>query len=167
MKTWKVTTKSPCNFLPSKFVEQKACYEVYKEDKINLELYKQEAEKLRAEEKELEVEIRHTQIKILEQQDSVDNTLRVHAFLSRLANSADQKVLKDSDIKEFVRIVFKRIEVDDQKMVNFELNQPWRLCYEQGIKECQEKQDKEARKEDQACQNRRSYVVFCKHSDAK
>ena len=76
-------------------MEQKACYEVYKEDKINLELYKQEAEKLRAEEKELEVEIRHTQIKILEQQDSVDNTLRVHAFLSRLANSADQKVLKD------------------------------------------------------------------------
>jgi len=153
--------------LASNLEKQKGLYQVYKEDKINLELYKQEAEKLRAEEKKLEVEIRHTQIKILEQQDSVDNTLRVHAFLSRLVASANQKVLKDSDIKEFVRIVFKRIEVDDQKMVNFELNQPWKLCYEQGIKECQEKQGKEARKEDQACQNRRSYVVFCKHSAAR
>ncbi len=153
--------------LASNLEKQKGLYQVYKEDKINLELYKQEAEKLRAEEKKLEVDIRHTQIKILEQQDSVDNTLRVHAFLSRLNGLERDQVLKDSDIKEFVRIVFKRIEVDDQKMVNFQLNQPWKLCYEQGIKECQEKQDKEVRKEGQECQNRRSYVVFCKHSAAR
>jgi len=120
--------------------KQKGLYEIYRSDSINLELYKIEAEKLRLEEKKLRTEIRHNQIKILENQNTADNTLLVHGFLSRVRNLTHAKEFSDHDIKELVRILFKRIEIDDQKIVHFELHQPWKLCYEKGIKTCQKKE---------------------------
>ena len=40
----------------------------------------------------------------------------------------------DYAIKTFMRIIFKSIYVYNQEIVKVEINQPWKLCYEEGLK---------------------------------
>jgi hypothetical protein len=48
--------------------------------------------------------------------------------------------------------------VENQQIVSFELNQPWKYCYETGIKECQNPLQINPKGKNPS---RRSYVVFC------
>jgi site-specific DNA recombinase len=140
---------------------QKLLFEAHADDRISVEVFKEKAEELRIEEKKLKKEIQNTQHRLLENEQGVDNNLRTQRFLSRIRGLASAKEFTDYDIKEFVRVIFHRIDVEDQQIVSFELNQPWKYCYESGVRECQ---NPLPYKQIEKKKGQRSYVVFYAHS---
>jgi hypothetical protein len=147
--------------------KQKAIYELFSEDKINMGLYKERAELLSNEEKKLKQDIKAIHLKILDKRNSVNLVKATQDFLLRLRSTpeSDNHQL-DYLIKTFMRIVFKSITIQNQEIVKFELNEPWKTCYEEGMKwlKTSEKTTIQAIPEAKA---RRSYVCFCAPSDAK
>ena len=114
--------------------KQKGLYELFSEDKINLELYKDKADALRQEEKRLKQDIRDVQIKIIDRRNSMNIVRAVQDFLLRLrAEPADDEG-RSFLMKTFMRIIFKEIKIQDREIVKFELNEPWKMCYEEGTK---------------------------------
>jgi len=75
-------------------------------------------------------------LKMLEILNGPEHTLRTQAFLIRMRNCSELK-FGDQDIKEFVQMIFKRVDVEDQRIVGFDLYQPWKHCYDVGGKLCQ------------------------------
>lgn len=145
--------------------KQKGLYEVYSEDKINIEIYKERAGRLSNEEKKLRSDIKVIQLKILEKRNSVNVMKETQDFLVKL-RSMPKDEHSDFVIKTFMRIIFKGIYVHNQEIVKVELNQPWKLCYDEGLKwikqaEIEQKTPKTEKK------NRRSYVSFWKPSVAR
>jgi hypothetical protein len=69
-------------------------------------------------------------------------------------------------VKTFMRIIFKSIHIQNQEIVKFDLNEPWKTCYEEGMKwlKTSEKTTIQAIPEAKA---RRSYVCFCAPSDGR
>ncbi|OPY88347.1 MAG: DNA-invertase hin [Smithella sp. PtaU1.Bin162] len=152
--------------LLSKNIEkQKGLYEVYSEDKINIEIYKERAGRLSNEEKKLKSDIKTIQLKILEKRNSVNVVKETQDFLVKL-RSMPKDEHSDFVIKSFMRIIFKGIYIHNQEVVKVELNQPWKLCYDEGLKWIKqaENNEKTAKTEKKI---RRSYVSFCVHSDVK
>ncbi|HQO58939.1 MAG TPA: recombinase family protein [Candidatus Omnitrophota bacterium] len=147
--------------------KQRAIYELFSEDKINMGLYKDRAELLSNEEKKLKQDIKAIHLKILDKRNSVNLVKATQDFLLRLRSTpeSDNHQL-DYLIKTFMRIVFKSITIQNQEIVKFELNEPWKTCYEEGIKwlKTNEKTTIQAIPEAKA---RRSYVCFCAPSDAR
>ncbi|MBU4208940.1 MAG: hypothetical protein KKD12_04580, partial [Proteobacteria bacterium] len=37
-------------------------------------------------------------------------------------------------VKTFMRIIFKTIYIQNQEIVRHDLNEPWKTCYEEGMK---------------------------------
>jgi len=142
--------------------KQKGLYEVFSEDKINLDIYKERAELLRNEEKKLKSDIKAIQLNILEKRNAVNLTKITQDFLLRLKNTLPNEQ-SDYMIKSFMRIIFKGIYVQNQEIVKVDINQPWKLCYEEGLKWL--KQAKTEQKPEKKA--RRSYVSFCVPSDVK
>lgn len=142
--------------------KQKGLYEVYSEDKINLDIYKERAELLRNEEKKLKADIKVIQLNILEKRNCVDLIKMTQDFLLRLKNTPPREQ-SDYAIKMFMRIIFKGIYIQNQEIVKVDINQPWKLCYEEGLKWL--KQAKTEPKPEKKA--RRSYVSFCVPSDAR
>ncbi|MFH1201261.1 MAG: hypothetical protein V1674_00005, partial [Candidatus Omnitrophota bacterium] len=66
-------------------------------------------------------------------------------------------------IKTFMRIIFKSIHIHNQEIVKVDINQPWKLCYEEGLK-CLKEQKTE---EKTPPKERRSYVFYCAPSDVR
>ncbi len=64
-------------------------------------------------------------------------------------------------VKTFMRIIFRSIHIQNQEIVKFDLNQPWKMCYEEGTKWLKTDQI-QAIPEAKA---RRSYECFCAPSD--
>ncbi len=147
--------------------KQRAIYELFSEDKINMGLYKERAELLSNEEKKLKQDIKAIHLKILDKRNSVNLVKATQDFLLRLRNTPENDNHQlDYLIKTFMRIVFKSITIQNQEIVKFELNEPWKACYEEGMKwlKTSEKTKEQAIPEAKA---RRSYVCFCVPSDAK
>lgn len=142
--------------------KQKGLYEVFAADSINLEIYKERAEILRNEEKKLKQDIKAIQLKILEKRNAVNLTKAVQDFLLKLRSNPSNTQM-DYLVKTFMRILFKSITIQNQEIVKFDLNQPWKLCYEEGTKWLKTAQIQAIPKE----KNKRSYVCFCTPSDAK
>ncbi|MGB2961807.1 MAG: recombinase zinc beta ribbon domain-containing protein, partial [Candidatus Omnitrophota bacterium] len=145
--------------------KQKAIYELFSEDKINMGLYKERAEILSNEEKKLKQDIKAIQLKILDKRNSVNLVKATQDFLLRLRNTPDDHQL-DYLVKTFMRIIFKSIHIQNQEIVKFELNEPWKTCYEEGMKwlKTSEKTTNQAIPEAKV---RRSYVCFCAPSDVR
>ena len=143
--------------------KQKGIYELFSEDKINLALYKDRAELLSNEEKKLKQDIKAIQLKILDKRNSVNLVKATQDFLLRLRSTPDDRQL-DYLVKTFMRIIFKSIHIQNQEIVKFDLNEPWKTCYEEGMKwlKTSEKTTIQAIPEAKA---RRSYVCFCAPSD--
>ncbi|MFH1248417.1 MAG: hypothetical protein V1490_04645, partial [Candidatus Omnitrophota bacterium] len=118
----------------SKNIErQKVLYEVFSEDKINVDIYKERAELLRNEEKKLKQDVKAIQIKVLERRNSVNLVKATQDFLVRLrSNPKDEQ--KDYLVKTFMRIIFKAIYIQNQEIVKVDINEPWKMCYEEGMK---------------------------------
>jgi len=136
--------------------KQKGLYEVYREDKINIDIYKEKAELLSNEEKKLKADIKAIQLKILEKRNAVNLTYATQDFLLRLRNTPPSEP-SDYMIKSFMRIIFKGIYIYNQEIVKVDINQPWKMCYEEGLKWL--KQAKTEPKPEKKA--RRSYVSFC------
>jgi len=113
--------------------KQKGLYEVFSQDSINLEIYKDRAELLRNEEKKLKQDIKAVQFKILDKRNSIDLTRATQDFLLHLRKTPDNEQM-DFLIKTFMRIIFKSIYIQNQEIVTFQLNEPWQTCYDEGIK---------------------------------
>lgn len=112
---------------------QRGLYEVFKEDKINLGIYKEKAGLLSGEEKKLKEDIKAVQLKILERKNSINVVQETQDFLLGL-KACPENEQSDYSIKRFMRIVFKGIYIKNQEIVKLEINQPWKLCYEEGMK---------------------------------
>ncbi len=121
--------------LGKNLVKQKEFYEVFKEDKINVDIYKEKAEILRNEEKKLRTDIKLAQLKILDKRNSINVMKETQDFLLSLKKNSGEESL-DYNIKTFMRIIFKNIYISDQKIVmpKLEINQPWKFCWEEGVK---------------------------------
>jgi site-specific DNA recombinase len=154
--------------------KQKGIYELFSEDKINLELYKDRAELLRNEEKKLKQDIKAIQLKILDKRNSVNLVKATQDFLLRLRNTPDnQNQQMDYLMKTFMRIMFRSIHIQNQEIVKHDLNEPWKTCYEEGMKwlKTSEKTIIQANPKEKT---KRSYqplrpesVYFCAPSDAR
>ena len=136
--------------------KQKGLYEVYSEDKINIDIYKERAELLSNEEKKLKADIKAIQLSILDKRNSVDVTRDTQNFLLRLKKEPTQQQT-DFAIKTFMRIIFKSIHIYNQEIVKVDINQPWKLCYEEGLKWLKEQKTEEKSPK----KDRRSYVFYC------
>ena len=113
--------------------KQRGLYQVYKEDKINLNIYKEEAGLLSGEERKLKEDIKAFQLKILEKQNSLNVVQETQDFLLGL-KACPENEQSDFAIKRFMRIIFKSISIKNQEIVKLDINQPWKFCYEEGIK---------------------------------
>ncbi len=113
--------------------KQKGLYEVFSEDKINTSIYKEKAELLSNEEKRLRSEIKLVQLKILDSRNSIDIFKETQDFLLKL-NKTKTKEDSDYAIKTFMRIIFKNIYIQNKEIVKMDINYPWKLCYEEGLK---------------------------------
>lgn len=122
------------NLLKKNVDKQKGLYELFAEDKINLELYKDKAEALRQEEKRFKQDIRDVQIKIIDRRNSMNIVRAVQDFLLRLRADPSDDEGRSFLMKTFMRIIFKEIKIQDREIVKFELNEPWKMCYEEGTK---------------------------------
>ena len=120
-------------YLRKNIEKQRGIYELVSEDKINLGLYKERAELLSNEEKKLKQDIRAIQLKILDKRNSANLVKATQDFLLRLRSTPDDHRL-DYLVKTFMRIIFKSIHVQNQEIVKFELNEPWKTCYKKGTK---------------------------------
>lgn len=118
---------------------QRGLYEVFKEDKINLGIYKEKAGLLSGEEKKLKEDIKAVQLKILERQNSINVVQETQDFLLGL-KACPENEQSDYSIKKFMRIIFKDIYIKNQEIVKLDINQPWKLCYEEGMKKWKELQ---------------------------
>jgi len=114
--------------------QQKVLYEIFTDDKINIDIYKEKADLLRNQEKQLKVNIKATQFKILEKRNSINVMKETEEFLKGLNKEQLTDEQMDYSIKTFMRIIFKNVYIQDKEIVKFELNQPWKLCYEEGLK---------------------------------
>ncbi len=143
--------------------KQKGLYEVFSEDKINIDIYKDRAELLRNEEKKLKQDVKAIQLKILEKRNAVNLVKATQDFLIRLRSNPNNEQM-DYLVKTFMRIIFKAIYIQNQEIVKVDINEPWKMCYEEGLKwlKMQEKGQKQAIPE---AKGRRSYVYFCVPSD--
>lgn len=139
--------------------KQKGLYEVYSQDKINLELYKERAELLRNEEKKLNTDIKTIQLNILEKRNAVNLTFETQGFLLRLKNTPANEH-SDYIIKSFMRIIFKGIYIYNQEIVKVEINQPWKMCYEEGLKWLKSMETQQKTQISELPQHRES-VSFC------
>ena len=113
--------------------KQKGLYEVFSQDSINLEIYKDRAELLRNEEKKLRQDIRGVQLKILDKRNTINLTRATQDFLLHLRKNSDNSQM-DFLVKTFMRIIFKAVYIQNQEIVTFELNEPWQTCYDERIR---------------------------------
>ena len=145
--------------------KQKGLYEVFSEDKINIDIYKERAELLRNEEKKLKQDVKSIQLKILEKRNAVNLVKATQDFLIRLRSNPNNEQM-DYLVKTFMRIIFKAIYIQNQEIVKVDINEPWKMCYEEGLKwlKMQEKGQKQAIPE---ASGKRSYVYFCAPSDVR
>jgi len=106
--------------------------ELYNADMMNIDVYRTQLQKLREEEKELKLQIKQLQLSALDHDRGIDERLRAQQFLRNVM--IKEHKWTDADIKEFIRIIFKRIVVRDDQVIDYELNRPWNLLYEKELK---------------------------------
>lgn len=123
---------------------QKKLWQTYKADLMAVEVYKQECDKLRAEEKELKKAIAKIDMKMVEKERNNDYV----RILKRIIGDFDQakKELNIVTKKELLQLVFKRIIVNDGKIESFELYKQFKKLYEE--QKCKTKPVTTAEKDD-------------------
>ncbi|MBP9855059.1 MAG: recombinase family protein [Candidatus Omnitrophica bacterium] len=116
--------------------KQRGIYEVYSEDLMNVDLYKEKSGLLFMEQKRLKSEIKNIHLKILQKRNKFDILKETQDFLTTLNKFPTTPPQENIDyaLKTFMRIIFNSIYVQNQEIVKVEINQPWKFCYEEGLK---------------------------------
>ena len=105
--------------------------DLFENDLINIQVYRGKAQTLREEEKKLKGELVQLQMVALDHERGVDQRLKIQHFLRSL-RSRNYK-WSHSDIKEFMRVLFKRIVVKDDIVVDIEMHPPWNLLFKKEL----------------------------------
>lgn len=105
--------------------------DLFNNDLINIHVYREKAQTLREGEKKLKGELVQLQMVSLDHERGIDQRLKTQQFLRSLRSRDYQ--WSDSDIKEFMRVLFKRIVVKDDIVVEIEMHLPWKLLFEKEI----------------------------------
>ncbi len=137
---------------------QSELYDLYKEGRINIEIYRQKADELRQEETGLKKDMKALQMTIIDGQRGIEDRLRVQNFLQGLVERNHE--WGDADKKEFMRIIFKKVVIKDGEIVSksLEIHEPWNFLYKKGL-QCQTTQLCQKRKiERQSLVSRHSAV---------
>jgi len=137
--------------------KQKNLYEIFSEDKLNIDIYKDKADLLRNEEKNLRREIKEIEMQILKNRNSINVVTETHDFLVKLKNTSKEDQC-DYAIKTFMRIIFKNIYIQNQEVVKVEINHPWKMCYEEGLK-CLNTLETKKKEKKKVKRSRQSYCV--------
>lgn len=108
---------------------QKLLWQTYKADLMAVEVYRQECDKLRKEEKDLKKAIAKMDMKLVEKERTND----YERLLRRIIGDFDQtkKTLDIVTKKELLQLIFKRIVVNDGKIEDFELYKQFKRLYEE------------------------------------
>ena len=103
--------------------------EAYLDNLVAIEVFRDKSVLLREEEKQLKNEIAKFQMKLIEKEKSGE----YQHLLKRVVNNFED-IKKNVDIfakKELLRLIFKRVMVDDGKVVDVELYEPFKTFYEE------------------------------------
>ncbi len=147
--------------------QQKTLYEIFSKDRINIDIYNEKADLLRNEEKRLKSDIKATQFKILEKRNSLNVMKEAEEFLRGINREHLTTEQIDYSIKTFMRIIFKNIYLENREIVKFELNEPWKLCYEEGLKWKNNKQENTSKQREMAVMGSEKLPSFWRPTAAR
>lgn len=94
--------------------KQEGLFQLYNEDKINIELYKAKADELRKDEKTLKSALKQIELQILDRERGANERVRAQQFLRNL--KAKGYKWSDADKKEFMGIIFKKLTVKNGEL---------------------------------------------------
>lgn len=103
--------------------------DVYLENLVAIEVYRDKSLLLREEEKQLKNELAKLEMRLIEKERAKE----YQQLLKRVIDDFD-RTKENIDIiakKELLRLIFKRVMVDDGKIVNVELYEPFKTFYEE------------------------------------
>jgi len=152
--------------LKKNLIKQSKLNDTYLEGDIGIEIYKNKSAILREEEQSLKKEIARLEIRMVEREQSKDYLI----FLQKVFNNFDEtkKDLTDLQKKNLLRVVFKWIKVDEGRVVDYELYEPFKtlLTKEEGKKiwQLQELQEVGARRS-QSCISKPSVEISLRFYD--
>ena len=147
--------------------------DVYLEGTITKEIFEQKAQHLRNEEGELRIKIERMELQLIEKEESKDYLKRAE----EVAKSADsiKENLHPSLRKELLRLIFKKVLIENKKVTQVVLFHPFDALYpkdsvhttkdtkseERGLENCQILQRKQAQ------MARRNWSYVLRPSDAR
>ncbi len=125
--------------------QQSELYDLYTGNHINIEVYKQKAAELRQVEASLQKDMKALKLAVIDRERGVEQRIRTQYFLKALKEGNYQ--FSENDKKEFMRIIFKKIVIQNKAIVSkqVEIGDPWNFFYIRGL-ECQRKQLSQNRK---------------------
>ncbi len=128
--------------------------DVYLDGSISKDIFEEKAQKLRNEEGEIRIKIERTELQLVEKEQSRDYAKRA----AGVVKSADsfRENLHPALRKELLKLVFKKLKVDRQRIAEFELYEPFQSMYEKAlaakgnseerrIKTCQQGKEKQTK----------------------
>jgi hypothetical protein len=118
--------------LKKNLLKQSKLNDTYLDGDMGIEIYKNKSGILREEEQSLKKAIGNLQTRLVEREQSRDYLM----FLQKVFNSFDEtkKDLTDIQKKNLLRVVFRWIKVDEGRVVDYELYEPFKtlLAKEEG-----------------------------------
>jgi len=108
--------------------KQKKLTDVYMQDCMAVEVYKEKSADLRDEEKRLRSRLAELEMKLVSREKQKDYQAYVREVLSRFEEAKEE--LDPIRKKEIVRVIFKRVLIQDRKIVELELFEPFKSYFE-------------------------------------
>jgi len=114
--------------LKENLIKQNKLNDNYLEGDIGIEIYKSKSSLLREEEQMLKNAIGNLESRLVEREQSKDYLI----FLQRVFDNFDEtrKDLTVKQKKDLLRVVFRWIKVDDGRVVDYELYEPFKTLLE-------------------------------------
>lgn len=122
--------------------------DVYLDGSIGKDIFEGKAQKLRNEEGEIRIKIERMELQLVEKEASKDYVKRA-ADVVRSSDSFREN-LRPVLRKELLKLVFKKLAIDHQRISSFELYEPFQGMYEKAlaerrIKTCQQGKEKQTK----------------------
>jgi len=113
--------------LKTNFEKQSKLTDIYLNNSLSEDVFKQKNEELKNEADNLKKMIAHYEMKEIEWEKSVDYLDRVDDFLSD--DKTDRKEIDDLTKKQMLNLIFKNIHLADKKIKSFEFYAPFNYFY--------------------------------------
>ncbi|MBI1978330.1 MAG: hypothetical protein HYS55_06215 [Candidatus Omnitrophica bacterium] len=97
---------------------------------ITKEIFEQKAQNLRNEEGELRIKIERQELQLIEKEESKDYLKRAQEVVKLVPSIKDEDELHPSLQKELLKLIFKKVLIEDQKVAKVVLFHPFDRLYE-------------------------------------